>query len=107
MKTKLIGSALLSLSILGTLALASCQNGGSAPHAAVACSKCQTVWVKHQHSNYPGGGASKGHFVTLSSSAHMACPDCTNKVESMFKGLDKTTHTCKSCGGSLFHCIKH
>ncbi len=97
MKTKIIRSVLLGLSILGTLALSSCQ-APSGPSSAVACPKCQTVWVK------AGGSAGKGQPIAMKATGAMDCPDCANKATAMLKGLSMNTHTCKSCGGTMFHC---
>lgn len=96
MKTKLARLILPSLVSLGALALSSCQSQG--PTSAIACSKCQTVWVK------TGSTSGKGNPVVLKSTAAMNCPDCENKATPFFKGMTVNTHTCKSCGGTMFHC---
>lgn len=94
MKTQLIRSMFLGIA---ALALASCQ-APSGPTSAVSCPKCQTVWVK------AGGSAGKGQPVALRAAGAMNCPDCDNKASPMLKGLSVNTHTCKSCGGTMFHC---
>ena len=94
MKTQLIRSMFLGIA---ALALASCQ-APSGPTSAVACPKCETVWVK------AGGSAGKGQPVALRAAGAMNCPDCENKASPMLKGLSMNTHNCKTCGGTMFHC---
>jgi ribosomal protein S27E len=37
----------------------------------------------------------------------MSCPDCENQVIAMLKSGSATKHVCKSCGGTLHHCVNH
>lgn len=95
MKTKM--KSFLLVGSLGVVAfLSSCQS--QALTAAVACSKCKTVWVK------TGSSGGKGNPIVLRSAGAMNCPDCENKATPFFKGMTANNHTCKSCGGTVFHC---
>ena len=94
-----------ALGIASSLALLSvgCTTSG-APREAVMCSKCQTVWFKAPAGGSPG---TKGGLLELKSAGSMSCPDCRNDVETVFKGMGRVVHSCKSCGGSLSHCRTH
>ncbi|MFO1482759.1 MAG: hypothetical protein U1F71_05270 [Verrucomicrobiaceae bacterium] len=104
MKTSFVRSMLLGLAAFGGLALASCQAPSSAPHHAVTCDKCRTV-----HFMAPSVGAGPGNkgVLTLRHADSMSCPDCENHLVAMLKGGNLTKHTCKSCGGTLYHCMHH
>ena len=97
MKT-LVLTSLLGLSGF----LTSCQSTSSAPTAAVSCDKCRTVSFIAP-STSPG---TKG-IITLRNAASMSCPDCENQVIAMLKSGSATKHVCKSCGGTLHHCVNH
>lgn len=104
MKTKLIRSAFLSLATLVTLVLASCQATSSAPGSALTCDKCTTVYFKSPTKSGPGG---KEGLITLRKAGSMACPDCDNQASAWIKGSSVIKHTCKSCGGTMNHCVRH
>lgn len=108
MKTKLASLALAAFAVIGGLAQVGCQSTqGPGTKSAVACSGCKTVWVKQARTGMAGGSDAKGPFVAMTAVGHMKCPDCENRLEPFFKGLSKSTHACKSCGGSMFHCVGH
>lgn len=88
----------LGMAAAAILTMASCAASGGGPNAAVACPKCKTVWVT------AGASAGKGNPIALKGTGAMECPDCRNAASPMLKGLTSTTHTCKSCGGAMFHC---
>lgn len=102
MKSKLIHSTVLGLAAVGALLLTSCQATSSAPTSAVSCDKCGTV---HFKAPVPSGSGDKGVF-TLRDSSRMSCPDCENQVVAMLKSGVATKHTCKSCNGTLRHCVR-
>jgi hypothetical protein len=113
MKIKLIRTTLLSICALGTLLLASCQapQRHYVPSSAVGCSKCATIWF-NAPASYAGSGGSnpaggKGGLIALRSAGSMSCPDCQNNVIAILKSGSLTRHACASCGGKLYHCIKH
>lgn len=94
MKTLLLIAA---LSVGGLMT--SCQTStASGPTGAVACPKCKTVWVDS------GASGGRGNPIAMRSAGAMDCPDCNNVATTMLKGLSSTTHTCKTCGGTMFHC---
>lgn len=97
MKTKLV---LLTATILvGFGLLTSCQSTTSfGSTAAVACPKCKTVWVN------AGASGGRGNPIALKATGVMQCPDCENTATAMLKGLTINTHTCKTCGATMFHC---
>ena len=93
MKT-LLKKILLVVGLGFAAVFTSCQ-GSSGPSTAVACPKYKTVW-------FNAGG--KGTPTALKAAGAMDCPDCMNKASPMLKGLSMNNHTCKSCGGTMFHC---
>jgi hypothetical protein len=108
MKTKSASLVLTAFALVVALAQVACQSPqGSATKAAVACSGCKTVWVKQARTGTAGASDAKGPYTAMTAVGHMKCPDCENRLEAYFKGLSKSTHVCKSCGGSMFHCKGH
>ena len=108
MKTKSTPLFLITLAVIGSLPQMGCQSTqGSASKSAVACSGCKTVWVQQARKGYAGAADAKGAFVAMTAAGHHACPDCENRLEPYFKGLSKSTHACKKCGGSMFYCAGH
>lgn len=103
MKTKLIRTAFLSLAALVTLVLASCQATSSAPGSALTCDKCTTVYFKAPARSGAGG---KEGLITLRKAGSMSCPDCDNQARAWVKGGSLVKHTCKSCGGTMNHCVR-
>ncbi len=104
MKTKCLRTLPLGLATLGTLLLASCQAPTSTPTSALTCDKCTTIYFKAPTRSGPGG---KEGLVTLRRAGTMSCPDCDNVAASWIKGGSLLKHTCKSCGGTLHHCLRH
>lgn len=104
MKTQLLRTALSGLAALVTLVLASCQAPSSAPSSALTCDKCTTIYFKAPTRSGPGG---KDGIITLRRAGTMSCPDCDNVALSWIKGGSLLKHTCKSCGGTLHHCLRH
>ena len=108
MKTKFTSLLITSLAVIVSIGQVGCQSPqGSGPKSAVACSGCKTVWTQQARTGYAGGADAKGLYTSMTAVGHMKCPDCENRLESFFKGMSKTTHVCKSCGGSMFHCSSH
>ena len=102
---------LSKLAVLGlfSLGLAGCQatnppspdaKTGTPSTQAVACSKCQTVWVKEAVTNQ------KGRVAGYSTKQQMACPDCRNMVENFFE-TGHLEHGCKACNGTMETCDMH
>lgn len=91
---------IMTLALAGSavFAMVSCTTPSGGPTAAVACPKCETVWVN------AGASGGRGNPVVLKSAGHMSCPDCADIASPMLKGLTSTKHTCKSCGTALIHC---
>lgn len=98
----------MALAAIAGLAQVACQSPqGSKSNGAVACSGCKTVWTQKARTGLAGGADAKGPYTSMTAVGHMKCPDCENRLEPYFKGLSKSTHACKSCGGSMFHCAAH
>jgi hypothetical protein len=98
MKT-LINSLLIAATFCVAGLMTSCQTStASGPTGAVACDKCKTVWVN------AGASGGRGNPIALRAAGAMECPDCQNTASAMLKGLSVTSHTCKSCGTTLYHC---
>jgi hypothetical protein len=73
--------------------------GGGPATQAVACTQCQTTWVKVPQT-------SKGRIVGYSVAKKMVCPECRSAVENFF-ATGKLKHTCSLCASSLMTCDAH
>ncbi len=104
MKTQLLRTALPGLAALVTLVLASCQAPPSTPSSALTCDKCSTVYFKSPTRSGPGA---KEGLITLRTAGSMSCPDCDNQAVAWVRGSSLVKHTCKSCGGTMNHCLRH
>jgi hypothetical protein len=73
---------------------------GTPTDNAMACSKCDVVFVKSPETNQ------KGRVVGYSQKQQMVCPDCKSHAENFFS-TGKMEHTCSSCGGNMMGCAMH
>ena len=99
MRTSVMGLVLAALTG-GSLFLGGCASGDGTASAsgaqvhearAMACPKCETVWVADQTTGPQGG-------TRVSYSEKMACPDCDAAAKAKLTGDGKVMlHDCEMC----------
>lgn len=75
----------------------------AATDQSVACSKCQTTWVKEKQIV---GHPSRTTNYIIRNKQKMTCADCQTAVDNFF-ATGKLQHACKACGGDMKPCQKH